>query len=128
MVLSGMGSMEMMEDNLSAMKEFVPLNDKELEAIGKVCRVFKSMNLIPCTGCRYCVERCPKEIRIPELFGCMNRRKQFVSDFNPSYYYGVHTAQVKPGDCLECGLCEEICPQHLPIRRLLKEVRQEFEK
>jgi len=128
MVLSGMGSMAMMEDNISYMKEFRPLDRKEQEAVEKVCAVFEAQELIPCTGCRYCVERCPQGIHIPEIFSCANKHKQFPGDFNPSYYYNLHTAAVKPADCLDCGLCEEICPQHLKIRTLLKEAAAAFEK
>ena len=129
MVLSGMSSMEQMQDNLSYMKDFKPLNDKELEAIGKVQKIFKSMHLIPCTSCRYCTDGCPKHISIPDLFAVMNT-KQIYHDWNADYYYNVvHTAPGrKASDCIKCGKCEKACPQHLPIRELLVKVAEEFEK
>lgn len=65
MVLSGMSSMEQMNDNLSYMKDFQPLNEAELAAVKKVQEIFKSKNLIPCTACRYCIDGCPKHISIP---------------------------------------------------------------
>ena len=93
MVLSGMSNMAQMEDNLSAMKDFRPLDEREMQAVKNVCGIFRSLNLIPCTSCRYCVEEneCPKGIRIPDMFSSLN------------------------------------CPQHLPIRELLKDVAKTFE-
>lgn len=129
MVLSGMGSYEQMIDNISYMKEFQPLNDNEMEAVRKVQEIFKGMNLIPCTACRYCEDGCPKGIAIPDLFAVMNT-KQIYHDWNADYYYNnVHTAQGrKASDCIKCGKCEKACPQHLEIRRLLEDVAKEFEK
>ncbi len=70
-VLSGMGNMEQMEDNISFMKNFKPLDKTELAAVEKVQKIFKSKNLIPCTSCRYCTDGCPKHISIPDLFADM---------------------------------------------------------
>jgi len=128
MTLSGMGNMEMMEDNLSYMKDFRPLDEKENAAVAKVTEIFKGLGTIACTACRYCMERCPQGIQIPALFGCLNKRKLFPQDFNSTFYYNIYTSAVKPSECLECGLCEDICPQHLNIRDLLKEVAATFEK
>ena len=79
--------------------------------------------------CRYCTDGCPKHISIPDLFATMNA-KQIYHDWNADYYYSVvYTAPGrKASDCLRCGKCEKACPQHLPIRKLLKDVATEFEK
>ena len=129
MVLSGMGDMEMMEDNISFMKDFQPLTEAESAAVEKVCGIFRSLGTIPCTACRYCTEVCPKGIAIPELFACMNAKKLF-NNWNSGYYYNqIHTKSGgKASDCLKCGKCEKICPQHLKIRELLEEVAKEFEE
>ena len=129
MVLSGMSNMEQMKDNLSYMRDFKPLNETELAAVNKVQEIFHKMSMIPCTACRYCVEGCPKQISIPDLFAIMNI-KQLHHDWNADYYYEeVHTAPGRrASDCLKCGKCEKICPQHLPIRKLLEEVAKEFDK
>lgn len=130
MVLSGMSSMEQMEDNVRTMKEFRPLDEQEKNAVEKVQKIFHAMNLIPCTSCRYCVAGCPKNISIPDLFAVMNT-KQIHHDWNADYYYNVvHTAngKGKASDCVKCGTCEKACPQHLKIRELLEDVAREFEK
>ena len=129
MVLSGMSSMEQMKDNLSYMKDFQPLNETELEAVKKVQSIFRGMNLIPCTACRYCTDGCPRQIAIPDLFAVMNT-KQIYHDWNADFYYNnVYTGTGRrASDCIQCGRCEKACPQHLPIRRLLTEIAAEFEK
>ena len=129
MVLSGMSDLEQMKDNLSYMRDFKPLNETELAAVNKVQEIFHKMNMIPCTACRYCVEGCPKQISIPDLFAIMNI-KQLHHDWNADYYYEeVHTAPGRRASgCLKCGKCEKICPQHLPIRKLLEEIAKEFDK
>ena len=129
MTLSGMSNLEQMEDNISYMKDFHPLNKQEMQAVKNVCEVFKSMKLIPCTACRYCIAGCPQNISIPDLFACMNT-KNIYRDRNADYYYNeVHTKNKgKASDCIKCGKCEAACPQHLPIRKLLEDVKKEFEK
>ncbi len=131
MVLSGMSNMAQMEDNLSAMRDFVPLNETEREAVSKVNDIFHSLNLIPCTSCRYCIEEstCPKGIRIPDMFSSVNAHEAF-HNWNTAYYYNsVITGEGhgKASECIRCGKCEKVCPQHLPIRELLKKVAATFE-
>ena len=131
MVLSGMSTYAQLEDNVGAMKDFQPLNDEELTAIGKVCGIFKSLDLIPCTACHYCVEEneCPKGIRIPELFAAMNAHEAF-HNWNTAYYYSnilTGNGHGKASDCIRCGKCEKVCPQHLEIRKLLQSVAKTFD-
>ena len=113
MVLSGMSTMEQMEDNLSYMTDFIPLNDREMEALVRVREILRCQESIPCTGCRYCVEGCPMSIPIPELFSAYNaaKRGEVVDmDLSPAK------------TCIACRACEGACPQHLPIPELLEQI------
>ncbi|MDD3335006.1 MAG: aldo/keto reductase [Eubacteriales bacterium] len=125
MVLSGMSNLAQMEDNLSFMKEFVPLNQEETEAVHTVREVLKKQGDIACTGCRYCMDGCPAGIGIPGLFHAYNHQKQFGSDRGE--YKRATTDKAHPSACVDCGQCEDICPQHLPIRKLLQTVQKAFE-
>ena len=130
MVLSGMSTLEQIRENVAFMAEPVSLNEEEQEAIRRVREIFSSLNMIPCTACHYCVldNDCPKNIPIPELFSCYNLKTTFHS-WNQNYYYTIQTRdRGKASECLKCGKCERICPQHLEIRKLLVQVAQEFEK
>lgn len=127
MVLSGMSNTEQMDDNLSFMKDFVPFDETEFKAVEQVRNILKKQDNIPCTACRYCVEGCPKQIPIPSLFSCYNTQKRY-QDWNGKSSYQARTQKSgKASDCIACGKCEKVCPQHLPIREHLKEIAGMFE-
>ena len=129
-VLSGMSNMEQMADNVSFMEDFKPLDEEEMAAVKKVCDVFSRKNMIPCTSCRYCIEEssCPKKILIPDIFSAYNTDKIFGGWNGPFYYKNaIIVNHGKASDCIRCGKCERVCPQHLPIRDLLAEVAEAFE-
>ena len=125
MVLSGMSNLEQMKDNLSYMKEFKPLTEDEKQELYKVAEVIKESKLIPCTGCRYCVDGCPKKILIPDMFSILNA-KTLNKDYNPNAYKELTINSGLATDCIKCGLCEKECPQNLPIRDLLVKVGKEL--
>ncbi len=128
MVLSGMSNMEQMEDNLSYMKDFQPLSEREFQAIAEVRDIILNQGLIPCTACRYCTDGCPMKIEIPSVLASMNKRKQLQEWGARSAYQEAVKERGRASDCIRCGKCENACPQHLPIRELLTEIGEVFDK
>ena len=122
MVLSGMSDMAQMADNLSFMTDFVPLSEKEQQIVAHARTLYQAQHRIPCTACRYCVDGCPAGIPIPEIFALFNQTK--TEEGQPGQDYAA--LPVKADACIECGQCEAACPQHLHIRRLLKEAAKAF--
>ena len=132
MVLSGMSNMEQLLDNTSYMKHFKPLNEEEQELVKKAEAILNGNIVIPCTGCSYCTDGCPQKIAIPKYFSLYNADKQEVEGkgWTPQgeYYDRLTQDFGKAGDCIACGQCENVCPQHLPIIEHLKEVAGYFGK
>lgn len=128
-ILSGMSNDEQMDDNLKTFANFKPLNEEELKLISKVNDMLNALSLVPCTGCRYCVDGCPSSISIPDIFTALNAKRTFPTDYRPNFVYGglVDRGSGKASSCLECGQCEEVCPQHLNIIELLKEASGVFD-
>ena len=120
-VLSGMSTLEQMEDNLSYMRDFKPLTEAEYKVIDEAKAAIAAVDSIKCTGCRYCVEGCPMSIPIPDIFTCRNAQLMYNNIEGAKGMYGWRTnGKGKASDCIQCGQCEGACPQHLPIISLLQ--------
>jgi len=129
MVLSGMSDLEQMMDNISYMEDFKPLDEGEQETVRQVVGIINRSIAIACTGCQYCVEGCPKQIPIPRYFSLYNQWKQFGDKSNSSGYYKNYVGRSGLAkDCIGCKKCEHICPQHLEVAALMKDVSAAFDE
>jgi len=127
-VLSGMSTMEQMKDNISFMKDFRPLDDRERAVIEKATKALESIPSIPCTACEYCMGGCPNGIVIHKIIEMLNREKVYKNPSSAkSGYFWETLFGGKGSDCTECGACEDICPQELNIIELLKEATAKYE-
>ncbi len=125
-VLSGMSSLEQLEDNTSYMNEFKPLSNSERELVDQITAVLNRTLKVPCTSCKYCLEECPISVNIPEYFGLLNLHAVTGQKTN-MYYQRFAMNHAKASECLKCGKCEQICPQHISIRKHLEEFAALYE-
>ena len=132
-VLSGMSDISQMEDNLSYMYSFKPLTAQEKAICFKAADIINSQIAIPCTGCSYCTEGCPAKIAIPQYFSLYNEdmREDLEEKGWTVNYTNYDILAGKFGrakECIGCGQCESVCPQHLPIIEQLRAVSEHFDQ
>ena len=123
--LSGMSTMEQVEENAKTASIEASLSPDELEAVANSMEENKRLAELYCTGCGYCMP-CPNDVNIPANFRFMNYHRVYgLTDFARAEYAAFGRDEWHKGEpasaCIECGLCEEKCPQHLQIREQLKE-------
>jgi len=132
-VLSGMNDEAHIDENLRTAADAYPrsLTGEDLSRIGQVRDMYRQLMKVGCTGCSYCIP-CPAGVDIPGCFSLYNDHHLFSFNRMAKFqYFGRHGGLMGgvsyAGLCRNCGKCEKACPQHLPIRDLLKEVSREFE-
>lgn len=130
--LSGMSTMAMVEENAAVAANSAPLSAEEVTGINAAMEENKRLAELYCTGCNYCTPHCPQEINIPHIFQAMNHYRVYnIKEFARNQYNEIGTndwVKGKKADaCVECGLCEEHCPQKIAIRTQLKECRAVFD-
>ena len=126
-VLSGMSNLAQMDDNLSYMRDFKPLDEQEREVIRQAQVLLGKSSAIACTACRYCCDGCPQQIDIPAVFAAMNLQ---LANGQLEEARKAYAAAVAGGgsaaDCIACGQCEAACPQHLPIIQHLAKAAEQL--
>lgn len=129
-VLSGMNAPEQVEENCGVFEHLQPLTQEDYGVLAEVTKILHADTAIECTACEYCTHDCPKSIAIPKYFALYNSAVRAKGGFSSqiAYYNNISLgAGSRAGDCIGCGRCEEACPQHLPIRKYLKDVAEKFE-
>ena len=121
-ILSGMSAEEQMRDNINTFAHFEPLSESEKALVNEVRTVMLNVPQIGCTACRYCTDGCPMHIAIPDVFRAINTMDLYHEEFRPKNFYNglIGQGYGRASDCIACGQCEGVCPQHLPIIDLLK--------
>ena len=126
-VLSGMSNLEQMKDNISYMKNFKPLTEAEQAVILRAQSVLSGDKSIPCTACHYCTDGCQMGIPIPEIFTVANRQRGNEAFRGRREYTIATEGKGKASDCIECGQCENACPQQINVIDRLKACAEQFE-
>lgn len=115
-VLSGMSTLEQMQDNVAVMENWKPLSEAERETIAQVQGILASIPQIPCTDCKYCIEDCPENINIPGAFSAVNDYMIYKNIGRAKGDYAWATQKMaKASACIQCGQCEAVCPQSIAI-------------
>ena len=131
MVLSGMSNMAQVLDNTSYMANPVPLSEDEVAMLHTAADMINGQTVIPCTGCAYCTENCPRHIAIPQYFSLYEAAVRGDCETADAAYVQQYRALLHTNSpasvCIGCGVCEMRCPQRLPIREYLKDVAARFE-
>ena len=128
-VLSGMSTMEQMDENTRILGDFAPLTDAEEEQLRQAAEIIRNSVAIPCTGCAYCTPVCPVGLPIPRYFSLYNERKRDGWQVNAEGRYADLTKSHPAADqCLGCRRCELECPQKLGIAEFMKQVSQVFDR
>ena len=126
-VLSGMTTMEQVEDNLATFSNFKPLSEAESAGIEDIVKTLKSRVKSPCTGCRYCMP-CPAGVDIPGNFNVWNNYYMYQRYEVVSWKWEAEIGEkAQAKNCIQCGKCEKVCPQKISIREDLKKVQADMD-
>lgn len=126
-VLSGMSTLEQVEQNVAIMKDFRPLDEGERAVVDRARDALDALPVIPCTDCRYCLKGCPEGVRIPVALASLNMLIAFSDEYRAQENYDWNAEGGEASKCIECGACEEVCPQHIAIIDELKKAAAKFE-
>ena len=126
-VLAGASTLEQMQDNMRTFQTRKPLTDEERGAIDGAIAALRSVDLIPCTNCGYCVKDCPEGVKIPIAMNLLNLERTTEDNEFVKGLYSWQAAEGPASKCIQCGTCEAMCPQSIDIIDHLAEAVEHFE-
>lgn len=126
MVLSGMSSMEQLQENIRTYSEDKPLNEKEMETLLAIADGMLEKKILPCTACHYCVSHCPQELDIPELLALYNEHCFTEGGFIAPMALSSYPKEKLPSACIGCGSCQAVCPQQIDIPEAMSDFAQKL--
>lgn len=121
MILSGMSSMEQLEENIKTFETEKPLNDKEMKVVLAIADELINPKTLPCTSCRYCVDHCPQGLDIPSLISLYNEHSFSDGGFIAPMALSAVEKEKWPGSCVGCRSCEAVCPQQIKISEAMSD-------
>ena len=128
--LSGMSTLQQVQDNVRAFSDFKPLSEDELAAIKSAQKAMAESGIVPCTGCGYCEKVCPQGIGIAGSMTALNYFINFGDPYAANYQLGFvvrfNAGRAMMTDCIKCGACETACPQNLPILECFERIENEI--
>lgn len=126
-VLSGMSTLEQVKENVAEWKNAQPFSEEDRKVLAEALEALRSVGMIDCTNCRYCAKDCPAGVKIPEIMSLMNLEKMTEDREFVKGQYGWQTTGGRASQCTQCGNCEAMCPQQLPIIDLLEDAADWYE-
>ncbi|MDR2822522.1 MAG: aldo/keto reductase [Acholeplasmatales bacterium] len=119
--LSGMSDMEQVKDNLNTMNNYKALTEDDYKTIKKATAQYLKSNIVPCTGCEYCLKGCPQKIEIPKIFKIYN---SYCTNNDKDTFLKNYVPLLEVADkCIECNKCSKICPQGIKIPKRLVDIK-----
>ena len=122
-ILSGMSTLQQVEDNLNTFACAEPLTEEEKRAVEQAAAIYRSRVRVPCTGCAYCMP-CPAGVNIPEIFKIYNHASVYDMQQQGKGNYRQLDDKQKAAHCVKCGKCVKACPQKIAIPEMMTEINQ----
>lgn len=128
--LSGMNTLEQVEDNCRVFSDFKPLTEDEKATFDEAMTTMRESGIIPCTGCDYCAKVCPEGIGISGALTALNYLINFEDPYRANYQLGFivrfNMGKKLPNECVRCGACEDACPQNISIMECFDRIAEEI--
>ncbi|WP_458408280.1 aldo/keto reductase [Anaerotignum sp.] len=127
MVLSGMSNLTQLQENIQTYTEEKPLNEEEWNALLGIADKMIQKTALPCTACRYCTGKCPKQLDIPYLISLYNEHRSTAVGFIAPMALAAVEQEKQPSACIGCRSCEAVCPQQIKISEAMADFAKKLQ-